>query len=76
MEDYGIETIRRAELGELNREELSALEEDANVARLRVGTHAERISSGCRGAPRSVSMDQLAVDLWENVRAAMKGQQG
>lgn len=44
MEELGIETNRLAELGELTRKELAAIEEDANVARPRIGTPSERIS--------------------------------
>jgi hypothetical protein len=71
IEDHGIEPIRLAELGELTREELAALEEDANVARPRIGTDAERISGGSRNTPSAVSMDQQDVDLWQAVKAAL-----
>ena len=70
-ENKGGETIRLAELGELTPEELAALEEDANVARPRIGTDAEHISGGWRTTPGAYSVDQQDVDLWEAVRAAL-----
>jgi hypothetical protein len=71
MEGVGDETVRLAELGELTAEELAALREEANEARLRVGTDAERISGGGRNTPGAVSMDAQAVELWERVEAAL-----
>jgi len=65
---WAAETVRLAELGELTSEELAALQEKANEARLRVGTDAERISGG--GRENGVSMDQRAVDLWDAVERA------
>jgi hypothetical protein len=64
-EDYGIETIRLAELGELTAEELAALQDDANVAKLRVGTDSERFSD-------RVPVDQRTVELWERVKEALR----
>jgi hypothetical protein len=72
IEDRGCETIRLAELGALTPEELALLEEDANVARTRIGTDAEHISGGWRNTPGAESVDQLDVDLWENVQAALR----
>ena len=54
-------------------EEVAAIREAANEARLRVGTDAERISDGWR--KYGVSLDQQAVELWEDVHAAIKPQQ-
>lgn len=71
-EGFGDETVRLAELGELSREELAALQEDANEARLRVGTDAEHISGGWRNTPGAVSMDAQAVELWERVEAVLE----
>jgi hypothetical protein len=67
-----LSAVRLAELGELTGEELAAIEEDANVARPRIGTPAEHISGGGRNTPGAVSMDQQDVDLWEAVQAALK----
>jgi hypothetical protein len=70
VEGVGDETVRLAELGELTAEELAALGEEANEARLRVGTDDEQISGGGRNTPRAVSVDVRAVELWERVEAA------
>ena len=51
-------------------EEVAAIREAANEARLRVGTHAAHISDGWR--KYGVSLDQQAVELWEDVHAAIK----
>ena len=66
-----LEAVRLAELGELTREELAALRERANEARLRIGTTGERISGG--GREHGVSMDVRAVELWEAVERALGG---
>jgi len=58
-----VETVRLAELGELTADELAALHERANEARLRIGTPREVLSNGD-------SMDRRAVDLFDAVRAA------
>jgi hypothetical protein len=63
------EPVRLAELGELTAEELAALREEANEARLRIGTESERISGGWR--KYGVSLDQQAVDLWETVESTV-----
>jgi hypothetical protein len=67
-EPRAVEAVRLAELGELTGEELAALGEQANEARLRVGTDSERISGGWR--QYGVSIDQRDVDLWEAVERA------
>jgi hypothetical protein len=72
MEGVGDETVRPAELGELTDEELAALPEDANEARLRIGTDAERIFGGWRNTPGAGSMDAQAVELWERVEAVLR----
>lgn len=64
------ETVRLAELGKLTADELAALREEANEARLRIGTDSERISGGWR--KHGVSMDQHDVDLWEAVERARR----
>jgi hypothetical protein len=48
---------------------LAELEENANVARARIGTTAERFSGG--GRQYGVPVDQQDVDLWEAVKAAL-----
>jgi hypothetical protein len=63
-----LEAVRLAELGELTSHELAALREQANEARLRVGTDSERIWGGWR--EHGVSMDVRAVELWEAVERA------
>ena len=55
-----------AELGELRADELAALRERANEAKLRIGTTRERSSDG-------VSMDARVVELFETVRTAAGG---
>jgi hypothetical protein len=55
--------LRLAELGELRPDELAAVRERANEARLRVGTAAERISGGGRDSSGAVSMDARAAEL-------------
>jgi hypothetical protein len=55
--------LRLAELGELRPDELAAVRERANEARLRVGTAAERISGGRRDSSGAVSMDARAAEL-------------
>jgi hypothetical protein len=69
IEGEGDETVRLAELGELTADELAALSEEANEAKLRIGTDSERISGGWR--KYGVSLDQQTVDLWEAVESAM-----
>jgi hypothetical protein len=64
-----LEAVRLAELGELTSHELAALDEQANEARLRIGTDSERLSGG--GREYGVSMDQRDVDLWEAVERAL-----
>ena len=54
------ESVRLGELGELSADDLAALRERANEARLRIGTPRERLSNG-------VSVDARAVGLWEAV---------
>ena len=71
IEGAGDETVRLAELGELTADELAALREGANEAKLRIGTDSERISGGLR--KHGTSVDQRAADLWEAVRAARDG---
>lgn len=71
-ERYGDETVRLAQLGELTVEEVAALREEANEARLRIGTDAEHIAGGWRTTPGAVSMDACAVELWERVEAALE----
>jgi hypothetical protein len=68
MEGKHAETIRLAELGELSDEEVAAIAEKANEARLRVGTDSEHISGG----PYGGSMDSEAVELYEAVKEAIK----
>jgi hypothetical protein len=58
-----VQTLRLAELELLTDDELAALREKANEARLRIGTPAERLSDG-------TSMDQRDVELFEAVAAA------
>jgi hypothetical protein len=58
-----------AELGALTADELAALREEVNEARLRIGTDSERTSGGWR--KHGVSLDQQTVDLWEAVESAM-----
>jgi hypothetical protein len=65
---FALEAVRLAELGELTDDELAALREQANEAKLRIGTGSERISGGWR--KYGISMDQQDVDLWEAVCAA------
>lgn len=66
VDEYAIEPIRFvASRGELTLEELAALAERANEARLRVGTDAEQIGSG--GVDK---VDRRAVRLYEAVRTA------
>jgi hypothetical protein len=60
---WAAEAIRLAELGELRDDELAALHERANEARLRIGIPREVLSDGH-------SMDRAAVELFEAVRAA------
>lgn len=74
LEDPHVETARLAELGELTPEDLAALREDANEAKLRVGTDSERISGGWR--KHGVSLDQQAVELWETVESTVGAQRG
>jgi hypothetical protein len=71
-EGEGDETVRLVELGELTDAELAALREQANEARLRMGTRAERISGGWRDMAGAVLVDAEAVDLWERVEAALE----
>ena len=63
--DWGAQAIR---LAELRADELEALRERANEAKLRIGTPRERISGG--GLPHGVSVDVRAVELFEDVTAA------
>ena len=70
--DWAAETVRLGELGELGADELAALRERANEARLRIGTDSERISGGWR--ENGVSMDVRAVELFEAVLAAGEAQ--
>ena len=51
-------------------QELAALAERANEARLRVDTPAERVSGGNRET--GVRVDVLEVELWERVRGALE----
>jgi hypothetical protein len=60
---FDAEALRLAELGELRPDELAAVRERANEARLRVGTAAERISGGGRDSSGAVSMDARAAEL-------------
>jgi hypothetical protein len=60
---FDAEALRLAELGELLDDELAAVRERANEARLRVGTAAERISGGGRDSSGAVSMDARAAEL-------------
>jgi hypothetical protein len=64
-----VEAVRLAELGELTAEELAALREEANEAKLRIGSDAEHISGGWR--KHGVSLDAQAIELWEAVRGAV-----
>ena len=64
------ETIRLAELGELEADEVVALRERANEAKLRVGTAAERISA--LGTELEQRPDRDAVELYEAVEAALR----
>ena len=66
------ETIRLAELGELSDEEIAAIAEKANEARLRIDTDGERISGGNRDTPGAGFPDREAVELYEAVTAATK----
>jgi hypothetical protein len=66
-----LEAVRLAELGELTAAELAALREEANEARLRVGTDSERISGGWR--KYGISLDQRAVELWEALQSVVGG---
>ena len=66
--DRGAEAVRLAELGELRADELAALRERANEAKLRIGTPRERVSGG--GVPHGVSVDVRDVELFEAVTAA------
>jgi hypothetical protein len=63
------EAVRLAELGVLAPDELAALEEAANEARMRVGTPREHISGS---GSTAVSMDREAVELWDAVRGARR----
>ena len=64
------ETVRLAELGDLTTDELAAIREQANEARLRIGTDRELISGGSRN--HGVSLDAAAVELWEPVSAVTR----
>jgi hypothetical protein len=68
---YGADVVRLAEVGLLKPDEVAALEERANEARLRVGTPRERVSGGALGGS-GVSVDARAVELWDAVRAASR----
>jgi hypothetical protein len=67
-----LEAVRLAELAQLTAEELAALREEANEAKLRIDTNSERISGGW--AKYGVSLDQQAVDLWEAVESTLGAQ--
>jgi hypothetical protein len=67
---WDAEAVRLAELGLLEPDELAALRERANEARLRVGTPAERIAGGNRAS--GVSVDAAAVELWDRVLAVQR----
>jgi hypothetical protein len=69
--EHGAGTVRLAGLGLLERDELAALEERANEARMRVGTPRERMSGGALGGS-GMSVDARAVELWHAVRAASR----
>jgi hypothetical protein len=73
--DWAAEAVRLAELGELRDDELAALRERANEAKLRVGTPRERVSGGSLryGGCAVVSVDRRAVELFEAVRTAAGG---
>jgi hypothetical protein len=62
------EAVRLAELGELGADELAALRERANEARLRIGTAREHISA--LGTDLEQRPDRDAVGLLEAVEAA------
>ena len=68
--ERGAEAIRLAELGELRPDEVAALRERANEAKLRVGTAAERISA--LGTELEQRPDRDAVELYEAVEAALR----
>jgi hypothetical protein len=74
--DWDAETVQLAELGELTPDEVAAIAEKANEARLRIGTGRERLSgAGRQPTPRRdglVSVDQPAVALYEAVLAALR----
>jgi hypothetical protein len=72
VEDYGLETIRLAELGELSDDELAAIRERANEGRARIGSDDERISGGWRNTSGAVSLDVQAVELCNAVQAAVE----
>jgi hypothetical protein len=68
------ETLRLAELGDLTADELAALREKGNEAKLRIDTGRERVSGGSlKYGSRAVSLDQRDVELFEAVRAAIGG---
>jgi hypothetical protein len=72
MEEKHAETIRLAELGELTDEEVAAIAEKANEAKLRVNTDSEQIGGGNRDSPGAEFPDREAVELYEAVTAAIK----
>jgi hypothetical protein len=63
------EALRLAELGYLRADELAAVRERANEARLRVGTGREHISA--KGTDMEQRPDREAVELLEAVEAAL-----
>ena len=67
------EAVGLAELGDLRPDEVAALREKANEARLRVGTGGELISGGSPGA---ISLDQRTVDRWERISGALQDADG
>jgi hypothetical protein len=69
VQDKHAETIRLAELGELRDDEIAAIAEKANEARLRVGTDSERVSGGWVGTPGAVLVDREDIELYEAVTA-------
>jgi hypothetical protein len=66
-----VETVRLAERGAITDEELAALREQANEAKLRIGTPAERISGG--NSETGISVDRQCVELFQRVEAALRG---
>jgi hypothetical protein len=71
--EYDIEpVVFLAANGHLRDDELAALRERANEAKLRIGTGGERISGGFSRSQGAVSYDRRDVELYEAVTEALK----